>query len=216
LDLFCSLFPASRIFHEASSPVRDGFLRSAAEGDILHIASHYQYDPVSPELARFALTLSPSKTNASEPLYAFEVASLHLKSALTVLSACSTGRGEIQPGEGLINMGRAFLLAGSRSVITSMWPVEEESTAAVLGHFYRYLATGLDSREALRQAKLRMLEVPRWQHPFYWGAFILSGSPMRLVQGESPAADSKGPGIQKWFSQMATEAAAIMGGPGLK
>jgi CHAT domain-containing protein len=99
---------------------------------------------------------------------------------LVVLSACETGLGRAQSGEGLIGLRRAFRTAGARTVISSLWSVKDESTAELMRDFYRNLwQKGMGRLEALRAAQLAMLRRNRIEHgealPSTWGAFVLSG-----------------------------------------
>ncbi len=99
---------------------------------------------------------------------------------LVVLSACETGLGRAQSGEGLIGLRRAFQTAGARTVISSLWSVKDESTAELMRDFYKNLwLRGMGRHEALRAAQLAMLRRNRMEHgaslPSTWGAFVLSG-----------------------------------------
>jgi CHAT domain-containing protein/Tfp pilus assembly protein PilF len=114
-------------------------------------------------------------------LTAEEVAWLDLSRVeLIVLSACQTGLGRAQSGEGLIGLRRAFRNAGARTVISSLWSIRDESTADLMRLFYKNLWTkGMGKHEALRSAQLEMLKRNRIAHqdgrPSTWGAFVLSG-----------------------------------------
>ena len=113
-------------------------------------------------------------------LTASEVAQLALDADLTVLSACKTGTGEYYTGEGVTGLSRAFLVAGSRSVLVSLWEVESKATERLMVTFYRHLRAGVDAPEALRRAKLDMITEaqrtdPKQAHPFFWAPFILFG-----------------------------------------
>ncbi len=151
-------------------------------GGLLHIASHYLPDPRKPAASRFFF--EPG-ADPIENFYAAEAVFLPLRARLAVLSACSTAQGQVASGEGLLHMGRSLLLAGVQSIIVSSWPVEENSTAALMTSFYRLLALGTDSRQALRQAKLEIRGNAAWSHPFFWSPFRLIGNPCRL---QHPAA----------------------------
>jgi len=107
-----------------------------------------------------------------------EVLNLNLRSELVVLSACQTGLGREISGEGIVGLSRAFLYAGSRSVLVSLWRVEDRSTADLMVNFYQYIAQGFPFPEALSRAKqdLRTGQGGRFAHPFYWAPFILFGS----------------------------------------
>jgi CHAT domain-containing protein len=99
---------------------------------------------------------------------------------LVVLSACETGLGRPQSGEGLLGLRRAFHMAGADTVISSLWSVKDESTSQLMQAFYRNLFfEGMGRHEALRAAQLEMLARNRAEHgtglPSTWGAFVLSG-----------------------------------------
>lgn len=115
-------------------------------------------------------------------LTAEEIASLDLSSVdWAVLSACDTGVGEIQAGEGVFGLRRAIQVAGVRMLVMSLWPVDDESTRAWMRSFYRAkLVDGMGVPEALRDASLRLLGERRANgstgHPYYWAAFVAAGS----------------------------------------
>jgi CHAT domain-containing protein/Tfp pilus assembly protein PilF len=94
---------------------------------------------------------------------------------LVVLSACETGVGDVQTGEGVFGLKRAFILSGARSLVMSLWSVPSTETMELMTEFYTLLAQGKTKTEALRQAKLTIKK--NKPNPFYWGAFVLTGSP---------------------------------------
>jgi CHAT domain-containing protein len=114
-------------------------------------------------------------------LTAEEVTSLNLEGVdWAVLSACDTGLGEIKAGEGVFGLRRAFQLAGARTVVMSLWSVDDQATRAWMralyeGRFQRKLATA----DAVHAASLTMLRERRAKgqstHPFYWAAFVAAG-----------------------------------------
>ena len=110
-----------------------------------------------------------------------EVAGLKLRDTdLVVLSACSTGRGEVKRGEGVLGLRRAFVSSGARTLIISLWEVPDKETQELMTKFYeQLLAGGSGKQEALHKAKISMIEKLRREkgsaHPRYWAAFILSG-----------------------------------------
>lgn len=93
---------------------------------------------------------------------------------LLVLSACRTGEGIYSEGEGVISLARAFMVAGSKNVIHSLWLARDRSTAALFTYFYQALAQGADYAKALRVAKLEMIKKPT-VHPVVWSNFLLYG-----------------------------------------
>jgi CHAT domain-containing protein/tetratricopeptide (TPR) repeat protein len=114
-------------------------------------------------------------------LTAEEIASLDLSGVeWAVLSACETGVGAVRAGEGVFGLRRAFQVAGARTLIMSLWSVEDEATRAWMGHLYRArLEEGKDTAESVRAASLAVLAERRAKgestHPFYWGAFVAVG-----------------------------------------
>ena len=100
---------------------------------------------------------------------------------LVVLSACETGLGDLSTGEGVHGLRRAFLMAGARTVVTSLYRVPDGQTKEVMTDFYRALASGKSKIEALSEAqnsaRTRRQSTHGAAHPFYWGSFVLVGDP---------------------------------------
>jgi CHAT domain-containing protein len=171
--------------------------------EILHIATHgfFLEDPkrtqtsehaqenmrgANPEsgvqnpLLRSGLALAGANFSRTGPekgiLTALEASNLNLwGTKLVTLSACDTGVGEVRNGEGVYGLRRAFVLAGTESVVMSLWPVSDYATREIMASYYKGLKQGLGRGEALRQTKLAMLKRKDRQHPFYWASFIQSG-----------------------------------------
>jgi CHAT domain-containing protein len=109
-----------------------------------------------------------------------EIAAMDLSSARwVVLSACETGLGTIQAGEGVLGLRRAFRLAGARTIIMSLWKVDDRATLAWMQRLYERRDAGMSTAEAVWQASLDSLKERRAKgrstHPFYWGAFVAAG-----------------------------------------
>jgi CHAT domain-containing protein/Tfp pilus assembly protein PilF len=117
-------------------------------------------------------------------LTAMEAAALNLSGTkLVVLSACETGVGYVANGEGVFGLRRAFAIAGAESQVLSLWKVDDEGTKDLMVNYYRRLLNNEERFEALRQIQLEMLRSQKYQHPYYWAAFIPSGdwTPMRSI-----------------------------------
>jgi CHAT domain-containing protein len=114
-------------------------------------------------------------------LLAMDAATLDLaQTELVVLSACESGLGVVQVGEGVLGLRRAFALAGARSVVMSLWQIPDRQTRELMAEFYRRILPGRESRaEALRKAQLTIKR--EYPDPFYWGAFVCEGDPGPLV-----------------------------------
>lgn len=140
---------------------------------IIHFACHGFIDEEAP--TRSALVLSNKQGSKQDGfLQVGEIYDLELDADLVVLSACLTGRGQIARGEGILGLTRTFFYSGARSVISTLWSINDISTANFMKHFYLFLSKGMTKSEALRSAKLKMI-YSQYSHPFYWAAFILNG-----------------------------------------
>jgi CHAT domain-containing protein/tetratricopeptide (TPR) repeat protein len=155
---------------------------SALEGDlsnyrILHFATHGLIDNQHPLLSGLLLsTIDEQGRSRDGLLQLHDIYGLRLNADLVVLSACQTGLGKELSGEGFVGLTQGFLYAGSRSVVASLWPVEDDTAATLMTNFYRaMLMEGDTPAVALRRAKLKMYRQPPHQSPYYWSAFILQG-----------------------------------------
>uniref|UniRef100_UPI000A983156 CHAT domain-containing protein n=1 Tax=Geitlerinema sp. PCC 9228 TaxID=111611 RepID=UPI000A983156 len=109
-------------------------------------------------------------------LTALEASGLDLYGTqLVVLSACDTGVGEINNGEGVYGLRRAFAMAGAQSQLISLWQVSDNGTQELMTRYYQRLLDNQGRSEAYRQTQLEMLATQKYDHPFFWAAFIPSG-----------------------------------------
>jgi hypothetical protein len=92
-----------------------------------------------------------------------------------VLSACETNVGAVSAGDEVVGLNRAFLYAGTPTVMASLWNVDDEATALLMEQFYNHLREGISKGEALRQAQREVRT--EYPHPYYWSAFVLTGDP---------------------------------------
>ena len=144
---------------------------------ILHFATHGFVNTVHPELSGIVLSMiKPDGSAVDGFLQLHDVFNLKLSAELTVLSACNTGLGKDVRGEGVIGLTRALMFAGSRSVVATLWKVDDRATAVLMGHFYKsMLQDGLPPAAALRFAKEQMRKERDWASPFFWAGFVLQG-----------------------------------------
>jgi CHAT domain-containing protein len=147
----------------------------------VHLATHGVLDNGDPLNSYLLLTKTAGDWENDGLLQAREIIEMHLDADLAVLSACETGNGRISPGEGVIGMSWAFLVAGARSVVVSQWRVNSASTSKLMKNFYQALAGPNDPHSrtksnALREASVRLLNDRRYRHPFYWAGFVLVSS----------------------------------------
>lgn len=164
----------SKEVHTTTATTKEQFLQSAADYRILHLATHGQGDT---ELGDFSFLLFHGDDQDEEAprLYASELYNLQLKADMVVLSACETAFGEWRRGEGIISLARGFVYAGAKSVVSSLWKVEDHSTSELMGLFYQHLNDGLPKNKALQQAKLDFLQTSSMVEPFFWAGFIPIG-----------------------------------------
>jgi len=148
---------------------------------ILHLAVHGFADTQYPE--RSALVLGIDPTSADDGLLqAREITRLRLNAELTTLSACDSGAGMLQGQEGISNLVEAFLVAGSKSVVASLWNADDTFASALMQLFYRRLARGDDLGNALRNAKLALLaKYGEQASPFYWAGFVIVGEGLTSI-----------------------------------
>lgn len=143
----------------------------------LHFATHGRANMDHPELS--SIFLAQDTTNQEDGmLYIGEMYGLELNAALTVLSACQTGVGKIEQGEGIIGLSRALLYAGTQNLIVSLWRVKDASTKQLMINFYTQLLNNTQAetyRQQLHQAKLELINSPHYAHPHFWSPFILVG-----------------------------------------
>lgn len=137
---------------------------------LLHFATHAELDEADP--LGSALRLSPSSGDDGR-LEVQEIFGLTLRADLIVLSACETGLGTLRQGDELTGFTRAFIYAGTPSIITTLWQVNDRASYELMLAFYQSLKAGQSKAEALRQAQLATLQ--RYPHPYYWAAYQLTG-----------------------------------------
>ena len=142
---------------------------------LVHFSTHGYVNETKPRFSGLLLSQPRSVTGSEDGLLsAYEIFNLKLKADLVVLSACETGLGKEVRGEGLMSLMRAFIYAGTPSVVVSLWKVNDESAADLMVRFYRHLQKdGISKSEALRQAQLETINDNGF--PFFWAPFILVG-----------------------------------------
>jgi len=154
----------------------EGRVRDETRGGarMLHFATHGAIDEAVPDRSGLLLTARPPAEDGL--LQTREIYGMRMDADLVTLSACQTALGRNVTGEGVIGLTRAFYYAGARSVVASLWDVDDRSTALLMQRFYAQLGAGQPIDVALQRAKLSMLrESAATAAPFYWAAFIASG-----------------------------------------
>jgi CHAT domain-containing protein/Tfp pilus assembly protein PilF len=196
-----ALFPGSR-FLFGQQARKDSVYQAIENGyDVLHFATHCSLDAQSPLYT--TLYLAPLRTTNQQALPAqfeasnhqhhghpedhlrmHEIFSLNLeRTGLVVLSACKTALGGFALGEGLVGLTRAFMYAGTPSLVTTLWEVDDRATARLMEKFYLHLKSGRQSiAHALKKAQtdeiaqMRLDPIMRFPHPYFWAPFLVVGS----------------------------------------
>jgi len=142
--------------------------------NIVHLATHGFVSEHQQNLAGIAFA---KKENSQDDgiLYMDEIFNLKNRANLVCLSACETGSGIMQQGEGLVGLTRAFIYSGAQNLVVSLWKVQDESTATLMTNFYSNLVRNQSVSESLQQAKIAMIKKNPTIHPYYWSAFIHVG-----------------------------------------
>ncbi len=154
------------------------FKSEASKYQLLHLAMHAFTRDDQPMYAGFAFhpdDQADSLATEDGFLHAYELYNMRLNAELAILSACNTGVGKLQRGEGLMSLSRAFRYAGCPNVVMSLWQADDASTSVLMNRFYQHLQSGMPKDKALRQAKLDFLATSERLHPYFWGTFVLLG-----------------------------------------
>jgi CHAT domain-containing protein len=141
----------------------------------------------SPMYSRLVLSKSgvAVDSEADGYLHAYEIYELDLRAQLAVLTACETGIGKNEDGEGVRSLGYSFAYAGCPSLVMSLWKIDEKVSSEIISRFYEYLAEGMPKHLALRQAKLDHLanSPEELTSPYYWAGMVLVGDVSPLEVG---------------------------------
>jgi CHAT domain-containing protein len=152
-----------------------------ADYRILHFAVHGISDREHPDGAGLLL-LQDREKREDGLLSASEIAQIHLRADLVVLSACDTAIGPVEGEEGISTLSKAFLLAGARGVVSTLWSADDNSSLELIRQFYVHYRAGNSAAESLTLAKQDMLK--KFGHntaPYYWAAFSFEGVPLSAV-----------------------------------
>ena len=149
---------------------------------LVHIAAHGRM-----ETGEIALCPNPSRTSRLPEdkdflLKISDVLNVKLRARLVVLSCCHSGRGDIK-AEGVVGIARAILGAGARSVLVSLWAIDDEATLEFMKTFYQHLVEGRSASEALNRAMKSMRESDKFSEVKYWAPFVLIGDDVKLDLG---------------------------------
>lgn len=154
------------------------FKSRAADFSILHLSMHSLFNDQDPLYSNLLFTPTVDSLEDGS-LYAAELYNMSLNADLVVLSACNTGIGKLEKGEGIMSLSRAFTYTGVPATVMGLWQVPDRSTTTIMIDFYKYLQAGYAKDEALRQAKIDYLDdtvEPLERHPYFWAGFVPVGN----------------------------------------
>jgi CHAT domain-containing protein len=169
VDEISKIWPGIKLVTEKEST--EGLLKASAAGyQYLHLATHGYFNEDQPT---YSFLLFAASEADDGQLTVNEVFGLSLNTRIVTMSACQTGLGKVNAGDELVGLSRAFIYAGSRSVLASLWSVADEPTAVLMTNFYTYLRT-YNQQEALTLAERDVMK--RWPEPYYWAPFQIIGN----------------------------------------
>ncbi|XP_078380663.1 tetratricopeptide repeat protein 28-like isoform X2 [Oculina patagonica] len=158
---------------------KDEVLRRLPSVALVHIAAHGRMETGEIALAPSTTRVFQSPSEEDFLLTMKDVLRVQLRARLVVLSCCHSGRGEIK-SEGVVGIARAFLGAGARSVLVSLWAIDDEATLEFMKSFYQHLAEGRSASEALNRAMKFLRDSDEFNEVKYWAPFVLIGDDVTL------------------------------------
>jgi CHAT domain-containing protein len=167
-EQIAALFPKSKLF-EGKEATKDAFVKFGGQAQALHLATHGEWN-VENSLDNYLAMAGHQKVGQDE------IFQLSLdNTSIVILSACNTAMGDSGDVRYVASLAEAFWIAGSRSVVASLWAVNDESTSLLMTELYKSLRAGDGKAEALRKAQKAVRSNPKFAHPYYWAGFILFG-----------------------------------------
>jgi CHAT domain-containing protein len=153
------------------------FMKYANKYRILHLATHGVANDQTGDYSYLAF-YQDSDSLTTDIIYVKDLYNLQLAAEMVVLSACETAIGEFQRGEGIVSLARGFFYAGSQSIVTTLWKLDDKSSLELMPAFYQNIEKGMTKDVALQQAKLSFLENNQdfRGHPLYWASFVPVGN----------------------------------------
>lgn len=171
--------------HYSGNSATEDVLKSVAHtAEILHLAMHGDVEDTQPLLSKLYFNASEKEDGL---LHTYEIYNLNIPAQLVILSACNTATGKLQKGEGILSLERAFQYAGSKSLISTLWAVDDEASSKLTQLFLKQLKIGKPKDIALQQAKIEYLNsaTPEVLPPYYWSSYKLTGSTEALSKSSN-------------------------------
>jgi hypothetical protein len=164
IEALKKIFPQAKTF-SGKAATFEAYTRNAPQFDALHLACHGQFRPENPLFSSLHL--------ADGWITVRDICAQRLNAELVTLSACETGLNEIFAGDEILGLARGFLTAGARSLVLSLWTVNDAATTALMSEFYAQLSAGKETSKALQIAQCSFIR--QNAHPYFWSPFALIG-----------------------------------------
>lgn len=163
------------------------FVQHASGHKVIHIGTHAEFNNSRPDKSRLIFAKNTSSPEEENSLYLSDIYNCDLSSDLTILTACESGKPGFKDGEGMISLAHAFNYAGSNSILTGLWKLDEQASNQITDLFIQNLLKKMPTDEALRRAKLQYLETAdgRMKSPAYWAGIVLMGKSSIIDLNES-------------------------------
>lgn len=160
------------------------FKKFSEDYNILHLAMHTIIDDINPLYSHMVFAKDEEDTLNDGFLNTYELFNMNFNGELAVLSACNTGTGKLERGEGIMSLARGFIYSGIPSIVMTLWTVEDQPSANLITSFYQYLSQGMPKAIAMNKAKLDYLDQagPLQAHPYFWAGYVNIGdiSPLSI------------------------------------
>ena len=164
----------------------EAFKKIAKQYQILHLATHGESNIAQGNYSFLAFA-TPKDTTKGQVLYVKDLQNINLPTELVVLSACETGIGELQRGEGVVSVGKGFSYAGAKSVLTTLWKINDNSAAKLMPLFFENIKAGQAKDIALSNAKNTFIKTQRHTHPYYWSGYLVYGDTSKIKLSYFPS-----------------------------
>lgn len=169
-----------------SLATEEQFVKVAPSAGILHLATHGKSNDRHGEYSYLAFYQTNDDVE-NELLFVKNLYDMEISASLVVLSACETGIGELQRGEGIVSLARGFSYAGAASIVTTLWSIDDNASANIMVDFYKNLTEGAPKDLALQKAKLQYMKNNignNRTHPLFWAAFVPVGNMAPISSGQ--------------------------------
>lgn len=179
----------------ANAATEQTFKQYAPDCGVVHLATHACTDDIDPLYSQILFAQTPGDTAEDGSLHAYELYNMRLDADLAVLSACQTGAGKVQRGEGIMSLSRAFKYAGCPNIVMSLWNADDAVSREIMVRFFINLKAGIGKTKALCQAQRDFLNDATLEeaHPSRWATFVMVGD-------DAPVTFSSG----KWLIALVT------------